>query len=232
MNQKDKTSEENSPSFFAKNRKAPPLLPLSYGDESSNLDAANVAQWRKRERERLLKQRLALSPTARQHKTQLITGGLDDVLGTVQDRTLSVYWPFHGEPNLIQWVRSIINRGACVALPVVVEKGKPLLFKSWTPGEPLGVGIWDLPVPIQGSDVTPSIMIIPLVGFDDFLFRLGYGGGYFDRTLATCKPQPRTIGVGFELCRIPTIYPQSYDIPMDVVITESEIYRSSLPDMR
>lgn len=227
MNQKDTTSEENSPSFFAKNWKATPSLPLSYGDESLNLDAANVTQWRKQERERLLKQRMALSPSARQHKTQLITGGLDDVLGTIQDRTMSVYWPFRGEPNLIPWVRSIITRGASVALPVVVEKGKPLLFKSWIPGEPLGAGIWDLPVPIQGSDVTPSIMIIPLVGFDDFLFRLGYGGGYFDRTLATFKPQPQTIGVGFEMCRIPTIYPQSYDIPMDVVITETEIYRSS-----
>lgn len=232
MNQKDANSEEQLPSLFAKNRKTTSSLPLPLGDKSSNLDAANLTQWRKRERERLITQRLALSPTARQHKTQLITGGLDDVLGTVQDRTISVYWPFRGEPNLIQWVRSSITRGACVAFPVVVEKGKPLLFKSWIPGEPLGTGMWDLPVPIQGTDVTPSIMIIPLVGFDDRLFRLGYGGGYFDRTLATFKPQPQTIGVGFAMCRIPTIYPQSYDIPMDVVITESEIYRSSIPDRR
>lgn len=232
MNQQNTDSEENAPSLYTTHRKTIPSLPLSDVNTSGNLDPANVVQWRKRERARLLKQRLALSPTVRQHKTQLIVRGLDEVLDTVQDRIISVFWPFRGEPNLFHWVRSIINRGACVALPVVAEKGKPLLFKSWIPGEPLRPGIWEIPVPIQGEDVTPSIMIIPLVGFDDSLFRLGYGGGYFDRTLATFKHKPKTIGVGFEMCRIPTIYPQPYDIPMDFVISESEIYRSSLPELR
>jgi 5-formyltetrahydrofolate cyclo-ligase len=66
-------------------------------------------------------------------------------------------------------------------------------------------------------------VLAPLVGFDRECYRLGYGGGYFDRTLGALSPRPMAVGVGFELSKIDTIYPQPFDMPMDIVVTEAEI---------
>jgi 5-formyltetrahydrofolate cyclo-ligase len=85
--------------------------------------------------------------------------------------------------------------------------------------------VWNIPVPEKRNIVIPQAVLAPLVGFDRQGYRLGYGGGYFDRTLAALAPRPRAIGVGFELLQIETIYPQPFDFPMDVVVTEAEIRR-------
>jgi 5,10-methenyltetrahydrofolate synthetase len=78
-------------------------------------------------------------------------------------------------------------------------------------------------VPEKRDVVVPQIVLAPLVGFDGACYRLGYGGGYFDRTLAALSPRPFAIGVGFEAQRLATIYPQSFDMPMDVIVTEAGI---------
>jgi 5,10-methenyltetrahydrofolate synthetase len=83
--------------------------------------------------------------------------------------------------------------------------------------------VWNIPTPQKRDIVIPHAVLAPLVGFDPKCYRLGYGGGYFDRTLAALSPRPLAIGVGFELSRIRTIYPQPFDIPMDVVVTEVDI---------
>jgi 5-formyltetrahydrofolate cyclo-ligase len=83
-------------------------------------------------------------------------------------------------------------------------------------------GLWNIPVPAVGEPVAPSLLLVPVVGFDRQNYRLGYGGGYYDRTLAAAA-RPRTVGVGFEHSQIATIYPQPHDIPMDQVITERAI---------
>jgi 5,10-methenyltetrahydrofolate synthetase len=75
-------------------------------------------------------------------------------------------------------------------------------------------------VPEKREIVTPAAVLAPLVGFDRNLYRLGYGGGYFDRTLAALSPRPRAIGVGYARQEVETIHPQSFDIPMDVIVTE------------
>jgi 5-formyltetrahydrofolate cyclo-ligase len=82
--------------------------------------------------------------------------------------------------------------------------------------------VWNIPVPKKRDAVIPDAVLAPLVGFDRQCYRLGYGGGYFDRTLASLSPRPLAIGVGFELSQIETIYPQSFDVPMDVVVTEAD----------
>jgi 5-formyltetrahydrofolate cyclo-ligase len=113
--------------------------------------------------------------------------------------------------------------GSRSALPVVVEKKKPLEFREWWPGAPTTPGVFDLPIP-QGTEIMrPHALLVPPVGFDAQGYRLGYGGGYFDRTLAALAPQPLKIAVAFEVSRIPTIHPQPYDIPMDFVVTENGI---------
>ena len=110
-------------------------------------------------------------------------------------------------------------RGMRVALPVVVAKGMPLVFREWHPRAHLEPGVWNIPVPADGEEVTPTVVIAPLVGFDDDAYRLGYGGGFFDRTLAALCPRPLIIGVGHSLGRLATIYPQPHDIPMDWIVT-------------
>jgi 5-formyltetrahydrofolate cyclo-ligase len=138
---------------------------------------------------------------------------------------LGVYWPFQAEFDprpLIDW---LIAEGGSVALPAVVDKRGPLEYRAWRPGEPLADGVWNIPVPEKRDVVIPQAVLAPLVGFDRQCYRLGYGGGYFDRTLAALSPRPLAIGVGFELSQIETIYPQPFDIPMDFVVTEAETRR-------
>jgi 5,10-methenyltetrahydrofolate synthetase len=83
-------------------------------------------------------------------------------------------------------------------------------------------GVWSIPVPTQKAVVKPDVVIAPIVGFHA-CWRLGYGGGYFDRTLAAREPRPAAIGIGFEIMEIPGFRPQPHDIPMQTVVTESRI---------
>jgi 5,10-methenyltetrahydrofolate synthetase len=83
------------------------------------------------------------------------------------------------------------------------------------------VGVYDIPYPAEGSVVQPDALLIPMVGFDAVGYRLGYGGGYYDRTVASLAPRPCLIGVSYELGRIETIRPLTHDIRMDYVVTEA-----------
>lgn len=184
-------------------------------------DWTDVKRWRKAERERLIAARLAVSADARTAMSQRIGESLDAVIGDVAGRLVSLYWPFRGEPDLRPWLASVNERGGRAALPVVVEKGRPLVFRAYTPGDRLEKGVWNIPIPAEGDPVLPDIVISPIVGIDPGQYRLGYGGGFFDRTLAAMPFKPLVIGVGYELQRIATIYPQPHDIPMDRVVTEA-----------
>ena len=75
----------------------------------------------------------------------------------------------------------------------------------------------------RGNPVHPTNLLVPLVGFDTAAYRLGHGGGYYDRTLANLNPRPLTVGVGYEFGRLETIYPQPHDIPMDAIVTENGV---------
>lgn len=100
-----------------------------------------------------------------------------------------------------------------------------LEFRLWWPGAPVRKGAFSLPMPDGTEQVTPDVVVMPPVGFDAHGFRLGYGGGYFDRTLAALDPAPLKVGVAYELSRLATIHPQPHDIPMDYVVTETAVYR-------
>ena len=112
-------------------------------------------------------------------------------------------------------------QGQTVELPVVVRRAAPMEFRPWRPGIRMVPGIWNIPVPAEGDPVLPDTLLVPLVGFDARGYRLGHGGGYYDRTLATMPRRPRTIGIGFESLRLATIHPQPHDIPMDLIVTEA-----------
>ncbi|WP_431673573.1 5-formyltetrahydrofolate cyclo-ligase [Rhizobium leguminosarum] len=182
-----------------------------------------VREWRKGQRRRLIDCRTLLGANEREQRTSLIRHHLDRLLPKIAGRSVSLYWPFLGEPDLRGWMQSAAACGATCLLPVVTEKRKPLSFRSWCVGEELTRGILNIPVPLQGEERRPDIVIAPVVGFDALCYRLGFGGGYFDRTLAALHPRPFAIGVGFDFQEIETIRPQDHDIPMDAIVTDGEI---------
>ncbi len=191
------------------------------GNPEPGSDWAQIRQWRKAERERLIAARLAVSAATRTEMAQRIADGLDRVIGDPSGRMVSLYWPFRGEPDLRPWMASVNARGGRTALPIVVDKGRPLVFKPYKAGDKLEKGVWNIPIPAEGDPVYPDVVISPIVGVDPANYRLGYGGGFFDRTLAAMPAKPLVIGIGYELQRIPTIYPQAHDIAMDRIVTEA-----------
>jgi 5-formyltetrahydrofolate cyclo-ligase len=189
------------------------------------VEGAELKAWRRAERQRLIGLRLAQPPDLRRERGRAIEAGLRELFGPRPGVLLGVYWPFQAEFDprpLVDW---LIGRGGAVALPAVVDRKGPLEYRAWRPGEPLVDGVWDIPVPAKRDVVVPDAVLAPLVGFDRDCYRLGYGGGYFDRTLAALLPRPQAIGVGFELGLLDTIHPQPHDIPMNLIVTETGIRR-------
>jgi len=211
--------DDEGPAQYA----SPPCFMHELGPEYREplSDWTDVRRWRKAERERLINARLAVSADARTAMSARIADGLDALIGDIAGRMVSLYWPFRGEPDLRGWMAAINERGGRTALPVVIEKGQPLMFRAYKPGDRLEKGVWNIPIPAAGDPVLPDIVISPIVGIDPGKYRLGYGGGFFDRTLAAMPFRPLVIGVGYELQRIATIYPQPHDIPMSEVVTET-----------
>jgi 5-formyltetrahydrofolate cyclo-ligase len=186
------------------------------------VEGAELKAWRRGERQRLLTLRTRAPAAERRLWGQKIEARLRSLLDKRTNFILGVYWPFQAEFDprpLIDW---LVATGSAVALPAVVDKKGPLEYRAWRPSEELVDGVWGIPVPKAREIVLPQAVLAPLVGFDRRSYRLGYGGGYFDRTLAALSPRPLAIGVGFEMARIDTIYPQAFDIPMDIVVTEAE----------
>ncbi|MGQ3295507.1 MAG: 5-formyltetrahydrofolate cyclo-ligase, partial [Shinella sp.] len=192
----------------------------------------DVNRWRKSERERLIAERLAIPAETRAHHGDTIAAGVLAEIGDLTDRIVSAYWPFRGEPDLRPFLQTVAERGGRTALPVVVEKGRPLEFHLWQTGEALSRGVWNIPIPAEQRPCLPDIVIAPVVGYDPACYRLGYGGGFFDRTLAAMPKKPRVIGVGYSVAKLATIYPQLHDIPMDVIVTEAGTVRPYISTVR
>ena len=179
-----------------------------------------VREWRKRTRETLISARLALGVKTLQAKGEVAKQKLLASVDLQQYPTLSIYWSMRGEIDVRDLARRHIEAGGSVALPVVVEKKAPLEFWRWRPGMGMRRGVWNIPVPVKREVLTPDACIVPLVGFDGEHYRLGYGGGYYDRTLAVLGKRPFCVGLGYAESRLPGIYPQPHDIPMSLIVTD------------
>ncbi len=186
---------------------------------------ADVKLWRTNERRRLIAERLAVPAEVRIAAAESIAALVLAEIGNVEGRIVSAYWPFRGEPDLRPLMQEIVRQGGHTALPVVIEKGLPLEFHFWKAGQALSRGVWGIPVPAEKRPCIPDVVIAPVVGYDHGCYRLGYGGGFFDRTLAATQARPQVVGVGYSAGRLSTIYPQKHDLPMDMVVTESGIAR-------
>ncbi|HTO80591.1 MAG TPA: 5-formyltetrahydrofolate cyclo-ligase [Methylomirabilota bacterium] len=190
-----------------------------------------IRAWRKTARATLIAARVAVPAALRTAWTDDLTKRLHDILAAAP-QPISFYWPFKGEPDLRPLMRTLAAEGAAVALPVAMRLGEPMTFRPWTRGAPMERGIWDIPIPATKTEVVPRTLIAPVVGFDRANFRLGYGGGFFDRTLAKLGPADSAIGVGFSLFELPTIRPQPHDVPMVRIVTEaapSDVGESASP---
>ena len=134
-------------------------------------------------------------------------------------------WPIKHEPDVRALLADWAKTGVRTALPVVVAEGQPLAFREWTPETPLAPDRYGIPTPTAGEWLTPDLILLPLNGFDAAGYRLGYGGGYFDRTLAALAPRPLAVGVGFEINRVDSIRPEAHDQRLDWIVTENGAFR-------
>ncbi|MFL6658552.1 MAG: 5-formyltetrahydrofolate cyclo-ligase [Massilia sp.] len=133
---------------------------------------------------------------------------------------LAVYWPLQGEPDLGAAYAVLADAGVQLALPVVLERHAPLAFAAWEPGEAMLVDQMGVAVPAQQRLVAcPPALVIPCLGFNKDGYRLGYGGGYYDRTLAIA-PRAKTVGVAYA-CQQAAFAGAAHDIALDLILTEA-----------
>jgi 5-formyltetrahydrofolate cyclo-ligase len=184
-----------------------------------------LKSWRKAERNRLIAARAALDHATLDQYRQAIDAHLGRSFPGLASAKLAFCWPIKGEYDARHLARTLRECGALTALPVVVAPRTPLIFREWHPGVELAVGPLDIPYPVGSPEVTPNAVLLPMNGWDAAGYRLGYGAGFFDRTLAALPKKPAVIGVSYELARMDTIHPQSWDIPVDWVVTERGVYR-------
>lgn len=187
--------------------------------EDRPLTVSEVAAWRRQARATLYAARQAMGAEQRHDASQRIAAALDRVCADRKPALIGLYWPIKYEPNLLTWARDR-SKALAFCLPVVVTRGQPLEYWHWTPGDALQSGVWGIQIPARRDVATPDLLIAPLVGFDRADYRLGNGGGYFDRTLAALADKPFVIGVGYACGELQTIHPQPHDVPMDSILTE------------
>jgi 5,10-methenyltetrahydrofolate synthetase len=181
--------------------------------------------WRRALRRDMVARRAALSEAEHAGLSARIVGHLLAALPV--PRIVAFCWPIKHEPD----VRAVVERwallGAQAALPVVVAEDAPLAFRVWTDETPLEPDRYGIPTPVAGDFVRPDLILLPLNGFDGAGYRLGYGGGYFDRTLAALSPRPLAVGVGFEINRLDSIRPENHDQRLDWIVTEAGSFKIS-----
>ena len=169
------------------------------------------------------------------------------------DTVIGAYWPIKGEfdplPALYRWQEdAILNQGfgadqtatpadatqmagesiaarspRKIGLPVVDKVHKTLTFHAWYPGCPMEEDAYGIPKPKDTEVIVPTLLFVPCVGYGPGGYRLGYGGGFYDRTLATLQPRPVTVGLGFTNGWLPDMEPEAHDIALDAVLNDNGI---------
>lgn len=146
-----------------------------------------------------------------------------------QGAIIGGFWPMGSEIDTRPLLDALHDRGHPIALPVTPPRGQPLLFRPWTPGTAMARGPMGTQHPAEGEPVTPAWLIIPLLAFDRTGARLGYGGGYYDRTLALlghATAPPTAIGVAYAAQEIPEVPTGPHDIRLPLIATERGLIRA------
>jgi 5,10-methenyltetrahydrofolate synthetase len=184
-----------------------------------------IKEFRKSERVRLIAAREALDEAALRGYRERIDAHLARLFATLPQGPVAFCWPIRNEYDARHFAATLRRHGALTALPMVAGPGQKLAFREWHSGVILEAGPLGIPYPAEGRVLEPRVIVLPMVGFDEQGYRLGYGGAYFDRTLGGMQAKPIAIGVAYELARLATIHPQWWDVPMDWVVTERGAYR-------
>ena len=140
---------------------------------------------------------------------------------------VSGFIPYKSEITTMPLLNALRRQGWETCLPVVIAAEEPLLFRVWTPGEPLMPGVWDIPIPLeQAPEVLPDVLLVPLLAFDRAGYRLGYGGGFYDRTLEKLRvlKSVAAIGIAYHAQMVDEVPRGPYDAPLDYVMTEEETF--------
>jgi 5,10-methenyltetrahydrofolate synthetase len=192
---------------------------------------ATLAAWRNNERARLIALREAVDAATLDSWRRSIDAHLERGFPGLARARLAFCWPIRNEYDARHLARRLREAGATTALPVVLAPRTPLVFREWHPGVELAKGPLDIPYPAGSRELEPRAVLLPMNGWDAQGYRLGYGGGFFDRTLCAMQEKPLVIGVAYEQARMETIHPQSWDVPMDYVVTERGVYRRDPEDL-
>jgi len=184
----------------------------------------NWQDWRKHQRVELVARREAIAQETHRQWSLAITSALKTNFTNLQSMKIGLYWPFKGEYDPHPIALYFKEFGATLALPEVIKKHEPLCFREWWSNAPMKNGAYGIPIPDGTPIIDIDAAIVPMVGFDQKGYRLGYGSGYFDRTLATYQQQPLTIGIAFEMQRLDSVHPQPHDIAMHYIVTETGVF--------
>jgi len=187
--------------------------------------SADLAAWRKSERERLLRERDALTVEVLAERRARMDIHIERTFPDLVHGVVAFCWPYRNEYDVRHLAAALRRRGAKTAMPVVVAPKTPLIFREWHPGVELVTGSLGIPYPVGSPELLPDNVLLPMLGWDGDGYRLGYGGAFFDRTLAALEKRPRVIGLAYEQAYLKTIHPQPHDIPVDFVVTERGVYR-------
>lgn len=170
-------------------------------------------------RVQLRERRAALPAGVRAAADTAIGARLDQLLLEFAPRAVAGYWPMRDEPELVATFTRWHEAGIAVALPRVVGADQPLEFGRWHPGATLADGPFGTRHVEPHDALVPDLIVLPCLGFDQRCFRLGYGGGFYDRTLAFL-PDARSVGVAYDDCEITAFREQAHDRPLDRIVTE------------
>jgi 5,10-methenyltetrahydrofolate synthetase len=184
-----------------------------------------LSAWRKGERDRLLRERDELPAAVLAERRARMDMHIERMFPDLVHGVVAFCWPYRNEYDVRHLAAALRRRGAKTAMPVVVAPKTPLIFREWHPGVKLADGPLGIPYPVGSEELQPEHVLLPMLGWDGDGYRLGYGGAFFDRTLASLARRPRVIGLAYEQAYLKSIRPQPHDIPVDFVVTERGVYR-------
>jgi 5-formyltetrahydrofolate cyclo-ligase len=172
------------------------------------------------------KRRAAIYADARADAAKAASGHFFSGVQLAPGEIVAAYWPIRDELDCRPVLTRLVDSGQPVCLPVVIGDGEALELRLWAEGQPLYPSGFGTLAPPEGAPVVePDVILMPLLGFDRDGTRLGYGGGYYDRTLTILGKLPRLVGYAFATQEIERIPREPHDIPLDAVVTEAG-YRS------
>lgn len=140
---------------------------------------------------------------------------------------VSGFIPYKSEITTIPMLNRLRRQGWQTCLPVVIAPEQPLVFRAWAPGDPLVPGVWDIPIPdATAAELLPDVLLVPMLAFDRRGYRLGYGGGFYDRTLEKLRALKPVvaIGVAYHAQMVEEVPTGLHDAPLDYVMTEQESF--------